>query len=561
MLPFLIFLIAVALLGMGVLALMRFSDQTRLDPVVHDPINTIPQKLSQEKLTEQKNSHGAVTFGTCTQTKQKVWQTLRVRQMNTLFDGPNGVGKTSHILSTALKQDIEWGDNAIVWFEGKSDKRLIGLIKKLCEDANRELVIYPYDKGYNPLNIGNSPKARASMFSYMVRLAREGVSKDAEYFTGEMVKYIDLIVPVFEYVHKRPMIPEELKVLCNSKVRRNELLEKAKGSREYKNYKNTYGDSEDKEFNTVLRSIATIINNLYAETEEEERYNLYNSRYATGISEAIDRKAVVVIAEGGNIGSAEHDRGMIYLAELFSYARSRVTSHEVCLYMDELHYYLTPSFTQFQATSRGAGFIQLLGFQTFAMLEALSPEAARSIKTNCRTWILHNDLDYEDALIVSQKVGERPHISYSESKDLNAMDEKGTQGRHLEDKFLIPPYKVQNIDPKQVLYISVDEDRGKAPARYLIKPPILNDSDCWYTPKISTEEPVTVWEEEESKLIGAAKNQALPTPQTVSNNPAVNNGSGNNKGNQNQRPGKNHRSQNKTQQSQGNSNLPNIGTI
>lgn len=167
MLPFLMILFVIALLGILALFLMQLSDRPKLDPQVHDTLNTVPQKLSQEKLNEQKNSPGAVSFGICTQTKQQVWQTLRVRQMNTLFIGPNGVGKTSHIVSTALKQDIERKDNAIIWFEGKSDKRLIGLIQKLCLDANRELVIFPFSKGYNPLNIGKTPKERASMFSSM----------------------------------------------------------------------------------------------------------------------------------------------------------------------------------------------------------------------------------------------------------------------------------------------------------------------------------------------------------------------------------------------------------
>ena len=516
MLPFLIFLFVIALIGMLVLVVMQHSDRTKLDPQVHDTTNTILQKVPLEVIEKIKNGQ-AVSFGTCTQTKQEVWQAASIRKQNTFFLGPNGVGKTAHVVATALKQDIERGDNAVIWFEGKSDPKLIGLIQDLCIKANRELVIFPFDKGYNPLNIGDSPKIRAAMFSYMIRLAKEGVSKDADFFTGEMVKFVNLIVPIFEYVKGIAMIPEELKILCNNKKRRKELLDQAKGSTAYRNYDNTYGDTDDKEFNMVLKSIATIIDNLYAEMKNEGRFDLYNTRDAKGgITAAIDRKAVIIIAEGGNKGSAEHDRGMIYLAELFSYTRSRKTKHDVCLYMDELHYYLIPSFTQFQATSRGANVIQILGFQSFAMLRALSPEAEESIKTNCRTWIVHNDINYDDAEEVSKKTTLRPHKTYSRSENMDTANGNRTEGVHLEDKYLIPPYQIQYMNPNQVLYLSITEERGKAPSRFLIKPPILDDSKFWYTPPTCASlDILTVWEEEEVKMLEEEKNKPKPVEEPV----------------------------------------------
>jgi hypothetical protein len=501
---FIVICFIIAVICVIVLVLVKMFEKPRLEPRLYDRTNTQPAKLSSTQISYRQQGQ-SVIFGTCKDTGQPVIQTEEERTMNTLFVGPNGVGKTSHLVSTAIMQDIEHGDNAVIIFEGKNSKRLVGTIQALCSTYKRELKIFPDMGGYNPLGVGKDAAERASLFADMLSLAGQG-GESNPYFLQQQQAFINAIVPLYEHAYHQRIIVEEMRKLCTSKEYREMLLEKGSPSREATNYKTDFGAYRVSDFGEKLSGLSAFISGFYIGGGIQGRAELYNTRNAESLSDAIDRKCVIIVREGGARGTSEHPLGILYLTELMRYARERTTRHLVSLYLDELHFFLSPSYAQFLATSREARIAQYLGFQSFGQLEKFGKEIALDIRTNCRTWIVHNGLKYEDCVIVSNEIGQRAHIVYSQSKGVNSTSE-GSQGARLEDKYLYTPYQVQSIDENDVLYLSI-EGRHVAPTRLVRKPPRLRDDDYTYNPpKFSSYPPLTVWEIEEMKAT-----QQPPTP-------------------------------------------------
>jgi hypothetical protein len=177
--------------------------------------NAKPEKMPPEKIAERSTGQ-YVVFGTCTATKDPVIQTEKERMMNTLFIGPNGVGKTSHLVSTAIEQDIKRGDNAVVIFEGQDDRRLVGTIEYLCNKYGRELKIFPDMGGYNALGIGEDAAERASLYGDMLSLAAQG-GEGNKFYIEQQQAFISAVVPLYERAYGQKMTEEELRKLCVSK--------------------------------------------------------------------------------------------------------------------------------------------------------------------------------------------------------------------------------------------------------------------------------------------------------------------------------------------------------
>lgn len=482
-----------------VIASTRFY-QPQLKPKLdNDAKNAKPRKISHAKIAE-RSAGQYVVFGECTETRDPVIQTDKERMMNTLFIGPNGVGKTSHLVSTAIEQDIKRGDNAVVIFEGQNDRRLVGTIEHLCEKYGRELKIFPNMGGYNALGIGEDAAERASLYGDILSLASQG-GEGNKFYIEQQQAFINAVVPLYEHAYGQKMIEEELRKLCVSKEYRDRLLKDGTPSREATNYKDVFGGYRPQDFLEKLSGLSAFISNRYIGGGVTGRAELYNQRNAESLSEAIDRKCVIIVREGGARNTGDHALGILYLTELMRYVKERNTKHLVCLYLDELHFFLSPSFASFHATSRKKGVAQYLGIQSLGQLAIFGDEIAESIRDNSRTWIVHNGLKYKSAFEIANDIGQRPHIVYGESGQIGVSDAERSQSVRLEDKYLWSPSDIQNIDKHNVLYISI-EDMGVAPTRLVKKPPIIDDSKFWYTPpKYSNYPPLTIWEEQDDQSL------------------------------------------------------------
>jgi hypothetical protein len=235
-------------------------------------------------------------------------------------------------------------------------------------------------------------------------------------------------------------------------------------SREATNYKDVFDGYRPQDFLEKLSGLSAFISNRYIGGGVTGRAELYNQRNAESLSDAIDRKCVSLVREGGARNTGLHALGILYITELMRYVRGRYTKHLVCLYLDELHFFLSPSFASFHATSRKKGIAQYLGIQSLGQLAVFGDEVAESIKENSRTRIVHNGLNYRSALEIANDIGQRAHKVYSESGQMGASDTERSQSVKLEDKYLWSPSDIQNIGLDEVLYVSI-EGRKVAPTR------------------------------------------------------------------------------------------------
>jgi hypothetical protein len=427
------------------------------------------------------------------------------RCLNVLTLAPTGAGKSVYYLVTFLAADLQHPDVCVVVFDGQH--ALTESVLALAAAHRREVVIFP-DAGFNPLRGPGSAEANAAIFADVfaqVQEARAGSA--AEYYTHQAQSFIRKVVSLYERAYGQPMILRELLALCQQETLRARLLADAANTPEAQEFRAFFGGWSAEKFE---KSLAGLVNYLDRLCIERGKW-LYNQRQAPTLMECVQQGKVVIIREGGAPQTLDHTRGLLYMMLLQEYVRRRKVSESsplLALYLDEAHYYFNPNYSTFLATSRKNLVAQHLGFQS---LEQLRP-FTDTITTNCRTWIVHGGLAYQDALVVANNIGQRRFTEQSWSYQRGYTAPRRTYSQRWD--LLIQPHEIQGLAQDQALVLTLDGTKREIDAPIFIrKPQALRLPIVPYEePSVPTTPPPTIWEQREQAHASPTTRQGSSTP-------------------------------------------------
>lgn len=419
------------------------------------------------------------------------------RCYNALNIGPVGAGKTIFYLITYIAQDLSRPHVCVVVLDGQ--QAITEEVIALAAQYEREVVVYP-DVGFNPLRGPGSPEANATRFGEVwAQVEAIPSTGPARYYAGRAQSFLRKVVPLYERAYQQPMILRELFELCLNETLRERLLADGAGTPEARAYLTLCGGWSKGEFDNSLSGLVNFLDRLLIERNAW----LYNQRLAPTLLECIEQKKVVIIREGGAQDTPQHTTGLLYMTLLQAYTERRKvqpTSPLISVYMDEAHMYFNRNFPTFIATARKKRVALHLGFQSLKQLVPHGPV----ITTNCRTWILHGGLEYDDALVVANNIGQRNYRTRTWTT--GGRQPRQTIGHRWD--YLVPPHEIRGLGEKEALVLTVEgEKREVAAHAFVEKPGLLRLATTPYVePQVPTTAPPTIWEEREQQ-------QASPPPQ------------------------------------------------
>lgn len=438
--------------------------------------------------------------------KQPLILAESARCLNVLNLAPTGAGKSAYYLSAFLDADLRHPDVCVVVFDGQH--ALTEPVLALAAHHGREVVVFP-DVGFNPLRGPGSAEANATIFADVfaqVMQARTGSA--AEYYTNRAQSFIRKVVPLYERAYGQPMIVRELLAVCQYETLRKRLLADAANTPEAKEFTSFFGRWSGEEFD---KSLAGLMNYLDRLCIERGKW-VYNQRLAPTLMECVQQGKVVLIREGGAEQTQDHTRGLLYMMLLQEYVKRRKVSASsplLALYLDEAHYYFNPNYPTFLATSRKNFVAQHLGFQS---LEQLRP-FTNTITTNCRTWIVHGGLEYNDALVVANNIGQRRFTEQSWSYQRWSSSPRRTYSQRWDH--LVQPHEIRGLAQDRAVVLTLDGTKREidAPA-FIEKPQALKLPLTLYEePQVPLTPPPTIWEErDQQQAARAARNSQQQTP-------------------------------------------------
>ena len=426
------------------------------------------------------------------------------RCFNVLSVAPVGAGKTFFYLVTFIAQDLSRPNVCVIVLDGQ--QAITEEVIALAAQHHREVVVYP-DAGFNPLRGPGSPEATAALFGDVwAQVVEIPTTGPARYYTERAQSFLRKVVPLYERAYQQPMILRELLELCLSDTLRSRLVADGAGTPEARAYHLLCGGWSKSDFDSSLSGLVNFLDRLLIERNAW----LYNQRFAPTLLECIQQKKVVLIRAGGARDTTQHTEGLLYMTLLQAYAeRRRVqpTSPLLSVYMDEAHMYFNRNFPTFIATARKKLVALHLGFQSFKQLAPHGP----IITTNCRTWILHGGLEYDDALLVANNIGKRNYRTRTWTT--GGRQPRQTFGHRWE--YLVPPHEIRGLGEKEALVLTVEgQKREVASHAFVEKPGFLRLATTPYEePPVPAAPPMTIWEERDQQhLVIAASNGQQQTP-------------------------------------------------
>lgn len=476
---------------------LHFPRRSHLTPTIADTVKAVPEKLSKTELEARKQGQ-SLYIGQDAQTKQPVYATETEMKSNLLINGPNGVGKTE-LIKNFVQQRIKQINDAVVIFEAKGSPSFVGSIEHFCKQCGRDFVVFPFHKGgYNPLALGKNVYESASIFNFALELSKEGQSVDASHWLGEQKKFVTNMMALFALKFPtRKMRLVDLQALCTDKELRKEFVESLPLCAERLRYERAFKSYRPDDLNNALQGLGGYIENLYHSLGIEGRATLYNKEDCETLTQAIKAKKVILIKEGGPIGSPERDTAMIFFAELIQYVRNRPQddTHKIHLFLDEVQFFLYKGYGNFLSTSREHGVTQTLSVQSLGSLYEFGDSLANLIMTVCRNWIVFNHKNPFDCEKISERIGTRPHYVYSENKGMDAGLNDGSRGTQLQDLPLISPYQIQTLAENKIIFDSI-KGRESAATRFVLLPDPVDNDEFWYDfPSYPSQPPLSIWDE------------------------------------------------------------------
>lgn len=418
--------------------------------------------------------------------------------------GGTGSGKDTWATNSLIVPDIA-GGAALTILDAKKDA--LGLTSTAiacCNEFGRmdDLITVPYC-GFNPCNLVPGDASNSAEAFNAVRKQADPGESAGKYYQDCQEAFINHIFPLFSHVYGCPIIPYELWLLCVRKDLREHILHKAGNDATAVKY---YWGVEKRFTEQELRISLSGLMNFIDKFCSGESFVYYNVRNGITYDEIIQKKAVCIIREGGDPGSADHIRGLFHMAGIQAFTNRRQLEANppfLAVYALELHKYVNLAFSHFVETARSTNTAMVGALQAISLLiDPVSKfDFTNDVLTSMRSIACLNGLTKSDAEYIQNQLKEEA-VKYKgvSKKRSGAGQEEITISERYERESMMFADEIRHLSPDEVLLIPV-KDRGIDDHRILENPkPFTLDKVPYVPPTTQIKLPETVWDNEPLNL-------------------------------------------------------------